>query len=90
MTIQDYCTKYSRLFSGNKNWLERLIWLDSFVQPNYHSDGSPYDKSTTAMFIEWRSMDKQTWIYKIHGMPVNLSVRFADEKHKAFYLLRWS
>lgn len=89
MTITDYFTKYPTIFANHQDWLEKLIWLDTYIQPNYYSDGAPYDKSTTGMFIEWRSVDKKTWIYNIHGLPVTLSVRFADEKHKVFYLLRW-
>ena len=89
-TIGKYFQKnYPSIISNHPDWMERLIWLDTEMQPNFYSDGKPYDRSTTGMFLEWRSMDKETWIYKIYGMPTQLKVTFGDDKYKILYLLKW-
>lgn len=85
-----FSEKYPSLALNHPDWIDRLVWLHSSIQPNYYNDGRPYDRSTTGMFLEWRSQDKTTWIYKIYGMPAQLKVLFSNEKDRLFYILKWS
>ena len=72
-----------------KEWEEQLKWLDETIQRNYTNDGRPFNKSTVAQFLEWRSMDKETWKFRIQGLPPTLIVTFKDPEHEFLYNLRW-
>jgi hypothetical protein len=88
--IGNYFLKhYPSITTNHPDWVDKLVWLDTMIQPSYYNDGKPYDRSTTGMFLEWRSKDKESWVYKIYGMPTKLKVTFADDKDKVLYYLRW-
>ena len=47
-----------------KRYKEMLVWLEENVQPNYHSNRDQFASSSVSQFIEWRSVDKESWVGK--------------------------
>ena len=66
-----------------------LQWLWDNVQENYHSDGSRYNGSSVSQFIEWRSKDFTSWVFRIAGNPPKCYVEIIDEKKELLFLLAW-
>ena len=68
---------------------EMLAWLDENVHPAFYDDGKKYNSSTTGMFIEWVSKDKESWQLRISGIPPKISVNISDPKVETLFWLRF-
>ena len=68
---------------------EVLKWLQEHIQENYSEDGSRYNMSSVAQFVEWRSKDLESWIFRIAGNPPKIYVEISDEKKELLFLLRF-
>jgi len=66
-----------------------LQWLCDNVQENYHADGSKYNSSSVSQFVEWRSKDFESWVFRIFGNPPKCSVEILDEEKEILFLLAW-
>jgi hypothetical protein len=71
------------------NHRQMLQWLCDNVQENYHIDGSKYNSSSVSQFVEWRSKDFTSWIFRIAGNPPKCIVEIKDEEKELLFLLRW-
>ena len=66
-----------------------LQWLCENIQENYHSDGSKYNSSSVSQFVEWRSKDRESWVFRVAGNPPRCYVESKDEEWETVFLLRW-
>ena len=66
---------------------EVIKWLEENIQENYSEDGSRYNMSSVAQFVEWRSKDLESWIVHIAGFPPKLYVEIKDEHKEILFLL---
>lgn len=71
------------------NYKEILQWLCDHVQENYHSDGSKYNSSSVSQFVEWRSKDKESWVFRVAGNPPKTYVEIKNEEKEILFLLTW-
>ena len=69
---------------------EIIKWLDSNIQENLNPNLERYTLSSVGRFVEWRSKDKESWIFRIEGMPPKAMVTIKDEKMRMLFMLRWS
>lgn len=72
-----------------QRYKEMLTWLEENVQPNYHKTRDQYASSSVSQFIEWRSVDKESWILRIAGNPAKVYVEIKDPKKEVLFLLVW-
>jgi hypothetical protein len=73
-----------------KHHKEMLRWLEDNVQPNRNKNGDKHASSSVSQFIEWRSLDLKSWIFRVAGNPPKCYVEIADEQKELLFLLRWS
>lgn len=73
-----------------RNHEQMIQWLCDNVQENYYEDGRKYNSSSISQFIEWRSKDTVSWVFRIAGMPPKCLVEIIDEEKEILFLLRWS
>ena len=66
---------------------EIIKWLEEHIQENYNKDGSRYNMSSVAQFVEWRSKDLESWIVHIAGFPPKLYVEVKDKQKEILFLL---
>lgn len=67
-----------------------MAWLDGNIQENSKPNLEKYSFSTVGRYIEWRSLDNESWILRISGQPPKMTVEIKDEKMKMLFMLRWS
>jgi len=72
-----------------KNYKEILNWLIINVQESYTQNFEKYNSSSIGQFVEWRSKDLNTWIFRIAGNPPKIYVEINDEQKEILFLLRW-
>jgi len=72
-----------------KNYKEILNWLIDNVQESYTQNGEKYNSSSISQFIEWRSKDLESWIFRIAGNPPKIYVEIRDEQKELLFLLRF-
>ena len=68
---------------------QMIHWLSENIQENYHSDGSKYSSSSVSQFVEWRSKDRESWVFRVAGNPPRCYVEINDEEWETVFLLRW-
>ncbi len=68
---------------------EMVQWLADNVQENYHKDMNKYNSSSVSQFVEWRSKDTKSWVFRVFGNPPKCSVEIIDEEKELLFLLRW-
>ncbi len=56
------------------NHKEILAWLNDNIQENAYPDLQRHSGSTVARYIEWRSLDNESWILRINGIPPKITV----------------
>ena len=71
------------------NHKEMLEWLCNNIQENYYEDGRRFSMSSVGQFIEWRSKDFTSWVFRIAGNPPKCYVEIIDEKKELLFLLAW-
>lgn len=69
---------------------EMLRWLEDNVQPNHNKNGDKFNSSSVSQFIEWRSLDLKSWVFRVAGNPPKCYVEIADEQKELLFLLRWT
>lgn len=72
-----------------RNHKQILQWLSDNIQENYHEDGRKFSSSSVSQFIEWRSKDKISWVFRVFGNPPKCAVEIPDEEKELLFLLRW-
>jgi hypothetical protein len=68
---------------------EMVKWLSDNIQENYFADGNKYNSSSVSQFVEWRSKDTKSWIFRVFGNPPKCSVEILDEQKELLFLLTW-
>ncbi len=68
---------------------EMIKWLSDNIQENYHKDYGKYNSSSVSQFVEWRSKDTISWVFRIFGNPPKCSIEIIDEEKELLFLLRW-
>jgi hypothetical protein len=68
---------------------QMVQWLSDNIQENYFLDGNKYNSSSVSQFVEWRSKDTKSWIFRVFGNPPKCSVEILDEQKELLFLLRW-
>lgn len=68
---------------------EMIKWLCENIQENYYPDGNRFSMSSVGQFIEWRSKDRESWIFRIVGNPAKCLVEIKDEEKEILFLLAW-
>jgi hypothetical protein len=66
-----------------------IKWLCDNIQENYYEDMRRFSMSSVGQFIEWRSKDTQSWIFRIAGNPAKCYVEIKDEEKEILFLLAW-
>jgi len=66
-----------------------LNWLCEHIQENYYPHGNKYNSSSVSQFVEWRSKDRESWVFRVAGNPPKCFVEIADEQKEMLFLLRW-
>jgi hypothetical protein len=66
-----------------------LQWLCDNIQENYYDDGRKYNSSSVSQFVEWRSKDTESWIFRIVGNPPRCLIEIKDEEKEILFLLAW-
>jgi hypothetical protein len=72
-----------------RNYQQMLQWLCDNVQENFYPDGSKYNSSSVGQFVEWRSKDRESWVFRIVGMPPKCLVEIPDVEKEILFLLAW-
>jgi hypothetical protein len=72
-----------------RNHKQMLQWLCDNIQENYYSDGSKYNSSSVSQFVEWRSKDRESWVFRIVGNPPKCLVEIISEEKEILFLLAW-
>jgi hypothetical protein len=68
---------------------QMVKWLSDNIQENYFPEGNKYNSSSVSQFVEWRSKDTKSWIFRVFGNPPKCSVEILDEQKELLFLLRW-
>lgn len=77
---------------------EQMIkWLSENIQESYYSNGDAYNSSSVSQFIEWRSKDTRSWVFRVFSSPqigsrissVKCSVEIFDPQKELQFLLLW-
>ena len=66
-----------------------LQWLRDNIQENYYDDGRRYNSSSVGQFVEWRSKDTDSWVFRIVGNPPRCLIEIKDEQKEILFLLAW-
>lgn len=66
-----------------------VAWLDSNIQENSKPSLLRHGGSTIARYVEWRSMDNESWIVRVSGQPPKITVEIKDDEMKMLFILRW-
>jgi hypothetical protein len=77
------------MFLNSNNYMIMMHWLEENIQENYHSDRRKFNSSSVSQFVEWRSVDKESWILRIAGNPPKVYVEIKDEQKELLFLLRF-
>ena len=72
-----------------RNYKEMLRWLEDHVQPNHNKNGDKFASSSVSQFVEWRSLDKESWIFRVAGNPPKVYVEIKDKEKELIFLLRF-
>ena len=72
-----------------RNHRQMLQWLCDNIQENYYDDGRKYNSSSVSQFVEWRSKDTESWIFRIVGNPPRCLIEIKDEEKEILFLLAW-
>jgi hypothetical protein len=66
-----------------------LKWLRENIQENFYDDGSKFNSSSVGQFVEWRSKDRESWVFRIVGNPPKCLVEIKNEEKEILFLLAW-